>query len=128
MGPAPLGLLGRPTQARAQRIFPFDDADARPPDGVLQSQAEQGAGRARGSRAALLLGFPVLLPLPLRGADRGDGRVAGAAHQLGLPGRVDGRLPGQGRPRRRDVLRGEPRGGIGIHVGMSWARTPIVRT
>lgn len=78
----------------AQRIFPFHDADARPPDGVLQGQAEQGTGWPGGSRAALLLRFPVLLPLPLCGADRGDGRIASAAHELGLTGGIDGGLPG----------------------------------
>ena len=113
---------------RAKRIFPLDDADARPPDGVLEGQAEQGTGRAGGHRAALFLGLPVLLPLPLRGADRGDGGVASAAHQLGLPGRVNGRLPGQGGPRCGDVLRCQPRGRVGVHVGVSRARAAIAGT
>lgn len=57
-----------------------------------------------------------MLPLPLRGAGSGDGPAPsravprpsarpGVAHHLGLPGRVDGRLPAQGRPWRGDVLR-----------------------
>lgn len=120
--------LRHPAQPRTQRILPLHDADARPPEGVPQGQAEQGAGRARGGGAALLLGLPVLLPFPLRGANCGDGRIASAAHQLGLPGCINGCLPGQSRPRRGDVLRCEPRSCIGIHVGVSWARAPIVGT
>lgn len=111
-----------------KRIFPFDDADARPADGVLEREAQQRPRRARGRGAALLLLLAILLPLPLRGAGRGDGGIASTAHQLGLPGSVDGSLPGQSCPRGGDVLWGQPCSCIGVHVGMSRTGTPIVGT
>lgn len=59
-----------------------------------------------------------MLSLPLRGAGRGNGPAPSrpeprpsarrsVAHHLGLPRRVDGRLPAQGRARCGNVLWGE---------------------
>lgn len=110
------------------RILPFHDADARPADGILQRQAQQRPRGTRGCGAPLLLLLAILLSLPLGGAGRGDGGIASAAHQLGLPGSIDGSLPGQGCPWRGDVLWGQPCSCIGIHVGVSWTGTPIVGT